>query len=149
MDEFGLLRAMCLWVKANGPFWGFSVRHPFLSILEWLDWDVHWGYDLAFDPSLDSSSGRTSSLESCICCYLVSFVFILIPLHLVIPFILGIAWKDKAAAMRDRPREERRVVGHPLPAFGRDWEGRCVTHKANDSRRFTFPLSRIISLSFP
>ena len=39
-----------LWLKTNGiPFWG---RCTHLSILVYLsgDWEVHWGYDLDFDP---------------------------------------------------------------------------------------------------
>ena len=43
---------MCvwLWVKTNRtvPFWGRCTTH-FRTYFSG-DWDVHWGYDLAFDP---------------------------------------------------------------------------------------------------
>ena len=41
-------RDIWLWVKSNGiPFWGRCTTH--LS-LWWGLVDVHWGYDLPFDP---------------------------------------------------------------------------------------------------
>ena len=37
-----------LWVKTNGTIWGRCATH-FRTYFSG-DWDVHWGYDLAFDP---------------------------------------------------------------------------------------------------
>ena len=31
-------------------FGGDWVHHPFWSLFLWFDWDVHWGYELDFDP---------------------------------------------------------------------------------------------------
>ena len=41
---------MAVVVKTNGiPFWGFRCTTHFRTDFSG-DWDVHWGYDLDFDP---------------------------------------------------------------------------------------------------
>ena len=40
-----------LWVKTNGiPFWDRCTTHCRTYFSG--DWDVHWGYDLDFDPCM-------------------------------------------------------------------------------------------------
>ena len=39
---------MAVVVKTRFESLGCSVHHPFWNLF-WWDWDVHWGYDLAFD----------------------------------------------------------------------------------------------------
>ena len=40
-----------LWVKTNGiPFWGRCTTHFRTYFSGWIESDVHWEYDLAFDP---------------------------------------------------------------------------------------------------